>query len=80
MRLPSRTHLISWAQAPLKLGRAARVARPASRSVSGVASANKGCGVIDRGNVRSEVVDEARTASTMSSYRRSVAVSCNVSS
>ncbi|MBY0568008.1 MAG: efflux RND transporter periplasmic adaptor subunit [Hyphomonadaceae bacterium] len=68
MRLPSRTDLISWAQAPLKLTVAQRVwlgagivvalllvwlawPRPMSVEIA----------IIDRGAVRSEVVDEART-------------------
>jgi HlyD family secretion protein len=68
MRLPSRTELISWAQAPLKLTVAKRVwlgagivvalllvwlawPRPMSVEVA----------IIDRGIVRSEAVDEART-------------------
>lgn len=68
MRLPSRTDLISWAQTPLKLTMAQRVWLSAAIVVAlllvwlawprplGVEVA-----IIDRGVVRCEVVDEART-------------------
>lgn len=68
MRLPSRTDLISWAQAPLRLSVAQRVWLGAGIAVALVLvwlawprPMSVEIATIDRGVVRSEVVDEART-------------------
>ena len=68
MRLPFRTDLISWAQAPLKLKAAQRVWLGAGIAVALLLvwlawprPMNVEIAIIDRGVVRSEVVDEART-------------------
>lgn len=68
MRLPSRTDLISWAQAPLRLSVAQRVWLGAGIAVALLLvwlawprPMSVEIATIDRGVVRSEVVDEART-------------------